>query len=59
MGHTVPPADLLLIALIGKPIFRKVQARDHPLPCTVVTIQGTRSVTPESCGGLTWTDWGV
>ncbi|XP_054051132.1 sodium/calcium exchanger 1 isoform X3 [Rissa tridactyla] len=23
----------------GKPIFRKVQARDHPLPCTVVTIQ--------------------
>ncbi|XP_042645424.1 sodium/calcium exchanger 1 isoform X7 [Tyto alba] len=23
----------------GKPVFRKVQARDHPLPCTVVTIQ--------------------
>ncbi|PKU39788.1 sodium calcium exchanger 1 isoform x1 [Limosa lapponica baueri] len=23
----------------GKPLFRKVQARDHPLPCTVVTIQ--------------------
>ncbi|XP_014819998.1 PREDICTED: sodium/calcium exchanger 1 isoform X3 [Calidris pugnax] len=23
----------------GKPIFRKVQARDHPLPCTVVTIR--------------------
>ncbi|XP_074944596.1 sodium/calcium exchanger 1 isoform X2 [Phalacrocorax aristotelis] len=23
----------------GKPIFRKVQDRDHPLPCTVVTIQ--------------------
>ncbi|KAM9257634.1 LOW QUALITY PROTEIN: sodium/calcium exchanger 1 [Cariama cristata] len=22
-----------------KPVFRKVQARDHPLPCTVVTIQ--------------------
>ncbi|KAF1563318.1 UNVERIFIED_CONTAM: Sodium/calcium exchanger 1, partial [Eudyptes robustus] len=39
MGRTVPPADLLLIALIGKPVFRKVQARDHPLPCTVVTIQ--------------------
>ncbi|NWY19432.1 NAC1 protein, partial [Aphelocoma coerulescens] len=35
----VPPADLLLITLIGKPVFRKVQARDHPLPCTVVSIQ--------------------
>ncbi|XP_037989785.1 sodium/calcium exchanger 1 isoform X3 [Motacilla alba alba] len=23
----------------GKPVFRKVQARDHPLPCTVVSIQ--------------------
>ncbi|XP_069661324.1 sodium/calcium exchanger 1 isoform X4 [Haliaeetus albicilla] len=23
----------------GKPVFRKVQARDHPLPCTVVTIR--------------------
>ncbi|XP_053918150.1 sodium/calcium exchanger 1 isoform X3 [Cuculus canorus] len=23
----------------GKPVFRKVQARDHPLPCTMVTIQ--------------------
>ncbi|XP_075605725.1 sodium/calcium exchanger 1 isoform X3 [Balearica regulorum gibbericeps] len=23
----------------GKPVFRKVQARDHPLPCAVVTIQ--------------------
>ncbi|NXF36132.1 NAC1 protein, partial [Nyctibius bracteatus] len=38
-GRTVPPVDLLLIALIGKPVFRKVQPRDHPLPCTVVTIQ--------------------
>ncbi|XP_009697883.1 PREDICTED: sodium/calcium exchanger 1-like, partial [Cariama cristata] len=26
--------------ITGKPVFRKVQARDHPLPCTVVTIQG-------------------
>ncbi|NWZ36340.1 NAC1 protein, partial [Brachypodius atriceps] len=34
----VPPADLLLIPLIGKPVFRKVQPRDHPLPCTVVSI---------------------
>lgn len=59
MERTVPPADLLLIALIGKPVFRKVQARDHPLPCTVVTIQGTHSVTPEGHGGLTQTDWGV
>lgn len=58
-GHTVPPADLLLIALIGKPVFRKVQARDHPLPCTVVTIRGTGSVTHEGRGGLTRTDWGV
>lgn len=40
-GHTVLPADLL-IALIGQPVFRRVQARDHPLPCTVVTIQGTQ-----------------
>ncbi|KAM9637261.1 sodium/calcium exchanger 1 isoform 3-T3 [Morphnus guianensis] len=23
----------------GKPVFRKVQARDHPLPCTMVTIR--------------------
>ncbi|NXY08327.1 NAC1 protein, partial [Pteruthius melanotis] len=38
-GRAVSPADLLLITLIGKPVFRKVQARDHPLPCTVVSIQ--------------------
>lgn len=59
MGRTVPPADLLLIALIGKPVFRKVQARDHPLPCTVVTIQGICSVLTRGHGGLTETEWGV
>lgn len=41
MGCAVPPADLLLVALIGKPVFRKVQARERPLPRTVVTIRGT------------------
>ncbi|NWY39581.1 NAC1 protein, partial [Sylvia atricapilla] len=35
----VSPAHLLMVTLIGKPVFRKVQARDHPLPCTVVSIQ--------------------
>lgn len=44
--RAVPPADLLLITLIGKPVFRKVQARDHPLPCTVISIQGTCGVAP-------------
>lgn len=56
MGCAVPPADLLLVALIGKPVFRKVQARERPLPRTVVTIRGTCSVAPMGCGGLTRTD---
>lgn len=33
-------AHHLLIGSLGKPVFRKVQAREHPFPSTVISIQG-------------------
>lgn len=31
---------LLPVILLGQPVFRKVHARDHPFPSTVIHIQG-------------------
>lgn len=36
------PADCLPVLLLGQPVFRKVHARDHPIPSTVISISGTR-----------------
>lgn len=38
------PADFLPVLLLGQPVFRKVHAREHPIPSTVITITGTRFI---------------
>lgn len=38
----IHPADFLPVLLLGQPVFRKVHARDHLLPSTVISISGTR-----------------
>lgn len=42
--YAMLPADFLPVLLLGQPVFRKVHAREHPIPSTVITITGTRFI---------------
>lgn len=41
----IQSADFLPVLLPGQPVFRKVHAREHPIPSTVITIAGTHFIT--------------
>lgn len=41
----IQSADFLPVLLPGQPVFRKVHAREHPIPSTIITIAGTHFIT--------------